>query len=65
MDTIENTLVKKGDKASADPRLTGLDGWVEGTVIDIEHNPFKGIVIAIKDTLGRIFFGEQKYFKLP
>ena len=55
--------VKKGDRLSADPRLTGLDTWVDGEVIDIEQNPFKGIVIAIKDNLGRIFFGEKKYFK--
>ena len=32
------------------------------TVIDIEHNPFKGLVIAIRDKFNRIFFGEQKYF---
>jgi hypothetical protein len=56
--------MKEGDKALADPRLTGLDTWVEGDVIDIEINPFRGIVIAIKDKLGRIFFGEEKYFKL-
>ncbi|AYD46321.1 MAG TPA: transcriptional regulator [Arachidicoccus soli] len=55
--------IKKGDRVKADPRLTGLDNWVEGEVIDIERNPFKGIVIAIKDTLGRVFFGEEKYFK--
>ena len=54
--------MKTGDIAKADPRLTGLNEWVEGTVIDVELNPFKGIVIAIKDKLGRIFFGEQKYF---
>ena len=28
----------------------------------IEHNPFKGLVIAIRDKFNRIFFGEQKYF---
>jgi len=55
--------MKTGDKAKADPKLTGLNEWVEGTVIDIEDNPFKGTVIAIKDTLNRIFFGEEKYFK--
>lgn len=54
--------MKTGDIAKVDPRLTGLNEWVEGTVIDVEQNPFKGIVIAIKDKLGRIFFGEQKYF---
>lgn len=55
--------MKKGEKAKADPKLTGLNEWVEGTVIDIETNPFKGMVIAIKDGLGRIFFGEEKYFR--
>lgn len=54
--------MKIGDKAKVDHKLTGLDNWVEGTVIDIEKNPFKGLVIAIKDALGRIFFVEQKYF---
>jgi hypothetical protein len=55
--------MKRGDTAKAAPELTGLDTWVEGEVIDIEQNPFKGIVIAIKDDIGRIFFGEEKYFK--
>ena len=31
-------------------------------VIDIEKNPFKGIIIAIRDQMGRIFFGEEEYF---
>lgn len=56
-------MIKKGDKAKADPKLTGLNEWVEGVVIDIEKNPFKGLVVAIKDQMGRIFFGEEKYFK--
>lgn len=55
--------MKTGDKAIVDPKLTGLDAWIMGEVIDIEKNPFKGIVIAIKDDQGRIFFGEEKYFK--
>jgi len=56
--------MKIGDKAKVDPKFTGLETWVEGTVIDIENNPFKGIIIAIKDAFGRIFFGEEKFFKL-
>ena len=56
--------MKIGDKAKVDPRLTNEEDWIDGEVIDIENNPFKGIVIAIKDNLGRIFFGEEKYFKL-
>ena len=54
--------MKIGDKAKVDPDFTGLDEWVEGIVIDIQKNPFKGIIIAIKDVLGRIFFGEEKFF---
>ena len=56
--------MKTGDKAIADPKLTGLDTWVKGELIYVEINPFKGVVIAIKDRLGLIFFGEEKYFKL-
>jgi len=55
--------MEKGSKAKVSPKLTGLNDWIEGVIIDIEKNPFKGIVIAIKDNMGRIFFGEQKYFK--
>jgi len=44
------------------PDLTGLDDWVEGEVIEVEHNPFQGLVIAIKDKIGRIFFGKSQYF---
>jgi hypothetical protein len=51
-----------GTTMKASPKLTGLSEWVEGTVIDIEHNPFKGLVVAIKDKTSRIFFGEVKYF---
>jgi hypothetical protein len=36
---------------------------VKGVVIEIYNNPFKGVIIAIKDELGQIFFGEEKYFK--
>jgi len=56
--------IKKGQKAKVSPRLTGLSDWIEGTIIDIENNPFKGLVIAIKDNAGRIFFGEEKYFQI-
>ncbi len=60
--TIKFKVMKKGDKAKVSPKLTGEPEWIEGEIIDIEKNPFKGIVIAIKDQLGRIFFGEERYF---
>ena len=31
----------------------------EGEVIDVEKNPFKGIVISIKDKLSKIFYREE------
>ena len=54
--------MKKGDKAKVSPKITGEQEWIEGEVIDIEKNPFRGIVVSIKDKQGRIFFGEEKYF---
>ena len=54
--------MKTGDFAKADPILTGLDSWVEGIVINVKKNPFKGTVVAIQDNLNRIFFGEERYF---
>ena len=65
----ENTqifLVKILDNAKIriNPSLTGLTDWIEGQVIDVEHNPLMGLVISIKDNLGRIFFGQSKYFKI-
>lgn len=55
--------MKEGEKAAASPVLTGLTEWVEGVIIKVRKNPFIGTEIAIKDNLGRIFFGEAKYFK--
>ena len=55
--------MKVGDKAKVSPQLTGETDWIEGEVIDIEQNPFKGIVVSIKDKIGRIFWGEERYFQ--
>lgn len=54
---------KVGDWVKVSPKLTNLKEWVEGEVIKVRENPFIGIEIAIKDSLGRIFFGEQEWFK--
>lgn len=53
---------KIGDKMKASPQLTAQPDWIEGEVIDVEQNPFLGLVISIKDKLGRIFFGQSRYF---
>lgn len=53
---------KVGDKMKVSPQLTAQDDWIIGEVIDVEHNPFLGLVISIKDTFGRIFFGQSRFF---
>lgn len=55
--------MKLGDRVIVAPAVTGLDEWINGTIIDVKKNPFLGTVIAIKDKMNRIFFGEEKYFK--
>ena len=40
--------MKTGDKAIADPKLTGLDTWVKGEVIDVEINPLKVLLLLSK-----------------
>jgi hypothetical protein len=52
-----------GNKIEAAPAVTGLDDWIKGIIIDIENNPFRGLVISIKDEKGGIYWGESKYFK--
>ena len=53
---------KVGDRMRVSPDLTDQDTWVDGEVIDVEKNPFLGLVISIKDKAGRIFFGQSRYF---
>lgn len=55
--------MKTGDKASVDPRITGLNHWVGGKIIKIRNNPFLGKEIAIKDSNGVIYFDSIQYFK--
>lgn len=52
-----------GNRVKVSPDITGLSEWIEGIIINIRNNPFLGKEVAIKDSLGRIFFGEEKYFK--
>ena len=52
-----------GNRVKVSTDITGLSEWIEGIIINIRNNPFLGKEVAIKDSLGRIFFGEEKYFK--
>ncbi len=55
--------MRTGDLVKISPDLTGLEDWVTGTIIDVEDNPFNGIVLTIKSADGRMFFGQQRFFK--
>ena len=62
MTTMINDF-KTGDRALVSPDRTGLNDWLEGTVIDVENNSFNGIVLTIKSDDGRMFFGQLCFFK--
>ncbi|MBS9768832.1 MAG: hypothetical protein KGV44_15015 [Flavobacteriaceae bacterium] len=51
------------DWVEVSPELTNLDKWILVTIFNIIKNPFLGDEIAVKDTLGNVFFGEQMYFR--
>ena len=53
-----------GQRVNISPYLTHLSEWVTGEIIEVEDNPYRGTLIAAKDALGRIFWGEQDYFIL-
>lgn len=55
--------MKIGQMVNISPYLTHLTDWVMGKIIEIEQNPFRGTVIAAKDNLGRIFWGESDCFE--
>ena len=59
---IRDMEPKIGDRMKVSPQLTDQADWIDGEVIDVEHNPFMGLVISIKDKLGRIFFGQSRFF---
>ena len=56
--------MKVGDKVFISPDLTRLPEWISGTVIEVEDNPFVGIVISAETEDKNIFFGRADLFKL-
>lgn len=46
------------------PDLTLQKEWLEGTVIQVENNPFVGIVISAETEDRNVFFGQEDLFKL-
>ena len=55
--------MKVGDKVLISPDLTRLQEWVKGTVIEVESNPFVGIVISAETEDKNVFFGQKDLFK--
>ena len=57
------TAIKLGDLVLISPDLTMQKDWVKGKVIDVEDNPFNGIVLSAQTENGNIFFGRENLFK--
>lgn len=54
---------KIGERVLVSPQVTGFPDWIEATVIEIEKNPFVGIVVNVKTDEGIIFFEKEDMFK--
>ena len=51
------------DKVMISPELTHREDWLEGTVIDVEDNPFQGVVISAETPDHFIYFGRVDAFR--
>ena len=56
-------IMRTGDKVLISPDLTHAKDWTQGEVIEVENNPFVGIVISAKTADGNIFFGYKDLFE--
>jgi len=56
--------MKLGDLVLVSPDLTQFKDWVLAKIIDVENNPFQGVVISAQTEDGNIFFGKNILFKL-
>lgn len=55
--------MKVGDRVLISPDLTKQADWISGTVIEVENNPFVGIVISAETEDKDVFFGQEDLFK--
>lgn len=58
-----STHFKIGERVLVSPQVTNYSEWVEATIINVEENPFVGIVIDVKTDEGIIFFEKEDMFK--
>lgn len=58
------TIFKKGDTVLISPEVTHQIDWIEGTIIEIEDNPYVGIVLFVQTKDGDLFFERECLFRL-
>ena len=58
------TIFKKGDTVLISPEVTHQIDWIEGTIIEIEDNPYVGIVLFVQTKDGDVFFEREGIFRL-
>lgn len=58
------TIFKKGDTVLISPEVTHQIDWIEGTIIEIEDNPYEGIVLFVQTKDGDVFFERECLFRL-
>ena len=58
------TVFKKGDTVLISPEVTHQIDWIEGTIIEIEDNPYVGIVLFVQTKDGDVFFERECLFRL-
>jgi hypothetical protein len=56
--------MKTGDNVLISPQVTGKREWIKAVIIEVEKNPFAGLVITAKTKLGEIFFEKIDMFRL-
>jgi hypothetical protein len=57
------TKFKIGDRVLVSPQVTGEKEWIEATIIEVEQNPFVGIVITVETDDKNVFFEKEDMFK--
>ena len=55
--------MKEGDLVRVSPDLTHKSDWVQATVVEVEQNPYVGVVITAKTEAGEYFFGYADLFR--
>ena len=55
--------MKTGDSVLISPEVTHKSEWTQGTVIEVEANPFVGTVISAETPSGEIYFDKEYQFK--